>query len=50
MHPSFTINGEWNKTKKKRAQGKQKKKTIQKSRLQKFKQDLLMELSNLQDT
>ena len=27
-----------------------KKKTIQKSRLQKFKQDLLMELSNLQDT
>lgn len=24
MHSSFTINGEWNKTKKKRAQGKQK--------------------------
>lgn len=28
MHSSFTINGEWNKTKKKRAQGKQKKKKL----------------------
>ena len=39
-----------NGTKPRKRGHKASKKTIQKSRLQKFKQDLLMELSNLQDT